>query len=201
MRKRYDQSYFDKWYRGAQRVNAPAEVRRKVSLAVAMTEYFLRRPLRSVLDIGCGEGAWLDHLRALRTNVEYMGLDSSDYVVRRFGRKRNIRRATFGELPSLRLARKFDLIVCSDVLHYVDDAEIRNGTREIVRLLDGVAFIEVLTKEDEVTGDLLEMKRRPSKWYRKTFADAGLMHVAPYCFLAPSLFANAAELDIPYPPG
>ena len=51
------------------------------------------------------------------------------------------------------------------------------------------------------TGDLLEMKRRPSKWYRKTFADAGLVHVAPYCFLAPSLFANAAELDIPYPPG
>src|SRR6185369_7322422 len=98
MPKRYDQSYFDKWYRGKQRVNAPSEVRRKVHLAIVLTEYFTRRQIRSVLDIGCGEGAWLEHLRALRPGVAYLGLDSSDYVVRRFGRKRNIRQATFGEL-------------------------------------------------------------------------------------------------------
>jgi SAM-dependent methyltransferase len=195
--KRYDKSYFDKWYRGAERVNSPAEVRRKVHLAVATTEYFTKRPLRSVLDIGCGEGAWLEHLRALRTNIEYMGLDSSDYVVRSFGGKRNIHRAAFGELPSLRLNRKFDLVICSDVLHYVPDAEIRAGIAEIVRLLDGVAFIEVLTKEDDIEGDLHDMKRRPAKWYRRTFADAGLMSVGPYCFLAPSLFAIASELEIP----
>jgi len=201
MPKKYDRSYFDKWYRGTQRVNSPAEVRRKVHLAVAATEYFTKRPLQSVLDVGCGEGAWLEHLRALRTNIEYMGVDASEYVVRRFGRKRNIRRATFGELPSLRLTKKFDLIVCSDVLHYLDDEEIRIGIREMARLLVGVAFIEVLTKEDDIIGDTQQMKRRPAKWYRKTFADAGLIHVAPYCFVAPSLFATAAELEIPHPPG
>ena len=201
MPKKYDQSYFDKWYRGTQRVNSPAEVRRKVHLAVAATEYFTKRPLQSVLDVGCGEGAWLEHLRALRTNIEYMGVDESEYVVRRFGHKRNIRRATFGELPSLRLTKKFDLIVCSDVLHYLDDEEIRIGIREIARLLVGVAFIEVLTKEDDIIGDTQQMKRRPAKWYRKTFADAGLIHVAPYCFVAPSLFATSAELEIPHPPG
>jgi len=195
--KRYDQSYFDKWYRGAHRVSSPAEVRRKVTLAVVVAEYFLHRQLRSVLDIGCGEGAWLDHLRALRPAIAYTGLDPSEYAVRRFGLKRNIRRASFGELPSLRIAEKFDLIVCSDVLHYVGDREIRAGANEIARLLTGVAFIEVLTKEDSVTGDLQDMKRRPAKWYRKTFADARLMSVAPYCYAAPSLFAMASELEIP----
>ena len=35
----------------------------------AMAEYFLRRPMRTVLDIGCGEGAWLPHLRALRPKI------------------------------------------------------------------------------------------------------------------------------------
>jgi len=199
--KRYDKAYFDKWYRGAQRVNSPADVRRKVHLAIAVTEYFLKRAIRSVLDIGCGEGAWFDHLRALRANVEYVGLDPSEYVVRRFGKRRNIRRAAFGDLSSLKIRRQFDLVVCSDVLHYVDDAEIRAGVAEIARITAGVAFIEVLTKEDDIEGDLNDMKRRPAKWYLRTFADAGLLNVAPYCYLAPSLFANAAELELPHPIG
>src|ERR1044071_7680440 len=38
--KRYDKAYFDKWYR-RERVNSPADIRRKVALAVAQTEYWL----------------------------------------------------------------------------------------------------------------------------------------------------------------
>src|SRR6478752_6515210 len=102
--KRYDRAYFDKWYRDEQ-VNSPAEVRRKVVLAVAATEYFLQRSIRSVLDVGCGEGQWLTHLRAIRPRVRYAGLDSSPYVVRQYGKARNIRRASFGELPSLQLTK------------------------------------------------------------------------------------------------
>ena len=54
--KRYDRAYFDHWYRGRNRVSSRDEVRRKVALAVAACEYFIRHPLRSVLDVGCGEG-------------------------------------------------------------------------------------------------------------------------------------------------
>lgn len=182
MPKHYDRAYFDKWYRDEQ-INSPAEVRRKVMLAVATAEYFLQRNIRSVLDIGCGEGAWLPHLRALRPRVRYLGLDSSAYVVRKFGRARNIRRATFGELPSLKLRNTFDLVVCSDVLHYVPDAEIKAGIREIVRLCEGVAYLEALTKEDDIIGDLEGLIARPASWYRKVFTNAGLEHVAPYTWL------------------
>ena len=192
--KRYDRAYFDKWYRD-ERVNAPAEVRRKVFLAVATAEYFLQRSIRSVLDVGCGEGQWLPHLRAIRPNVRYLGLDSSAYVVRHFGKSRNIKRASFGDLPSLRLTRKFDLIVCSDVLHYVGDQEIKNGLQEIVRLCEGVAFLEVLTKEDDVIGDLEGMISRPAAWYRKTFERAGLVHVAPYTWLGKPLQPIASALE------
>ena len=94
------------------------------ALAVTTAEYFLRRPVGNVLDVGCGEGAWLPHLRALRPRVQYLGLDSSDYAVERFGRARNIRKATFGDLPKLKLG-VYDLVVCSDVLHYVPDPALR----------------------------------------------------------------------------
>src|SRR5260221_5398285 len=143
--KQYDETYFDKWYRGRARVHAACELQRKVALAVASADYLRSRQVRTVLDVGCGEGAWQTELRALRPRLSYLGLDPSDYAVARFGRERNIRRAAFAELESLHLTRKFDLVVCSDVLHYVPDAEIRRGVTELVRLTTGIAYLERLT--------------------------------------------------------
>ena len=70
--KTYDRDYFERWYRrggigGAQRLA------RKVALAVATAEYHLERPVRSVLDIGCGEGAWRAPLLKLRPKARYLG--------------------------------------------------------------------------------------------------------------------------------
>lgn len=193
MTKRYDRQYFDKWYR-RRRINTHAEVRRKVMLALNVCEYFLRRPVRSVLDIGCGEGAWYPHLRVVRRNVEYIGIDSSEYALERFGESRYLRKGTFGELRKVR--GTFDLVVCSDVLHYLSTAEIRAGLPDLVRLTEGLAFIEVLTSEDDIVGDLDEIERRPEAWYRSQFGRAGLTWVAPYCWLSRSLRDSAAELEI-----
>jgi SAM-dependent methyltransferase len=193
--KRYDQAYFDKWYRGRTRVHAEGEVRRKVALAVATTEYFLRRTLRSVLDIGCGEGAWQPHLRAIRPRVSYTGVDSSEYAVTRFGRERNIRRGSLGGLAAAGVTRRFDLVVCSDVLHYVPDAELRRGLPELVRHAGGVAYLEVLTADDDIVGDLEGLHRRPSNWYRRLFASSGLHACGPYLWLAPPLLGSAAQLE------
>jgi SAM-dependent methyltransferase len=197
MTKQYDKQYFDYWYRRG-RVTEPAEVRRKVTLAVTMTEYFLHRKIRTVLDIGCGEGAWRAHLRALRPNVSYTGLDSSDYAVERFGRTRNIRKATFGDLPSLG-SGVYDLVVCSDVMHYVPDAELRAGIPAIADATDGMAFLEVLTREDEIVGDLQNFLRRPASAYRKLFTASKLTPVGPYCWLGPGFYEAIAELEKPYP--
>jgi SAM-dependent methyltransferase len=195
MPKQYDKAYFDRWYRGRKtRVSTHAEVRLKISLAVAVTEYFLRRPLRTVLDIGCGEGAWFPHLRALRPRVVYTGLDSSEYAITRFGKERNIRKASFGDLPKLKLG-VYDLVVCSDVLHYVPEDEIRAGIKTVAEVTDGVAFLEVLTKEDEVVGDLEAFFRRPAAWYRKLFAGTGMTFVAPYSWVSPAFKDAVAELE------
>lgn len=197
MTKEYDRAYFDRWYRHDEtRVNSRAEVRRKVVLAVAMTEYFIRRPIRTVLDVGCGEGAWLPHLRTLRPGISYTGFDSSDYVVRRFGRTRNIRKAAFGDLPSINLD-VYDLVVCSDVMHYVPDDELRAGIRSLAAVTDGMAFLEVLTREDDIFGDLNALIKRPAAWYRKTFSSAGLTFAGPYCWLGPAFKNGVAELEAP----
>jgi len=103
MRKTYDQAYFDKWYRDPRHaVRSTAALKRKVAMVVAQAEYYLGRPIRNVLDVGCGEGVWRAPLMALRPDIEYRGLDSSEYVVRRYGSRRNIGLARFGQLAELR---------------------------------------------------------------------------------------------------
>ena len=193
--KHYDRAYFDRWYRQTEtRVTSDAELRRKVSLAVVVAEYFLSRPIRTVLDVGCGEGAWRKPLLALRPQVRYAGIDGSEYVVKRFGKSRNIVQGSFGDLPRMDLG-VYDLVVCSDVLHYVPDEELRRGLGPLAEATDGVAYIEVLSSEDDITGDLQAFFHRPASWYRATFARAGLTPVAPYCWLSPAFRDTLAALE------
>jgi SAM-dependent methyltransferase len=197
--KRYDRAYFDRWYRKREtRVSSSSDVRRKVTLAVSMAEYFLHRRLRTVLDIGCGEGAWLRHLRALRPQVQYQGIDASDYAVKRFGRSRNIIKGAFGDLPDLDLG-VYDLVICSDVMHYVPDDEIDRGIGALVAATDAIAFLEVLTKEDDIEGDLDAFIHRPAAWYRRTFHRAGLIPAGPYCWLSPAFRDAVAGLEATSP--
>jgi SAM-dependent methyltransferase len=197
MTKTYDRAYFDRWYRSRKhRVHDQGEVKRKVHLAVASAEYFLRHPIRNVLDIGAGEGAWHKHLRSLRRDIQYFGIDPSDYVVQRFGAQRNIRKGGFGDLHTLR-GLEFDLVVCSDVLHYVSEKEIKRGLPALVRLTGGAAFIEVLTREDDIVGDLDGLIQRPAAWYKRLFARGGLTHAAPYTWLSRRMAKMATELELP----
>lgn len=196
MTKTYDRAYFDKWYRHPQHsVASPAELRRKVALAVALAEYYLGRPIRNVLDVGCGEAPWRAHLRALRPEASYRGLDASEYVVARYGRSRNIGLARFGQLEHLRFDQRFDLIVCSDVLHYLKPAEIRAGLLGVADMLEGVAFLEAFTRQDDPAGDLQGFVSRNAAWYLREFRAAGLLPCGSHAYLGPRLQRKVAALE------
>lgn len=197
MPKVYDRAYFDKWYRHpGHSVSSKRELERKVALAVATAEYYLARKIVNVLDIGCGEGVWHAPLRRLRPDVEYLGLDSSEYAIARYGRARNLRLATIGDLSELRFDRPFDLIVCSDTIHYIRSAELRRGLRGIVEMLDGVAFLELFTSNDAPEGDKTGFIARTPAWYRREFRTAGLMPCGTHCYIGPRLIGRVAELEI-----
>jgi SAM-dependent methyltransferase len=196
-RKSYDEAYFTKWYRDPRtRVHTPDAVRRKVRMVVGITEYFLGRKLRSVLDVGAGEGTWGVELRRMRPGIRYLGVDPSEYVVAKHGRRRNIRLGSFEELPSLSLGRGFDLIVCADMLQYIPEPVLRRGVRHLASLLSGVAFLEAYTTGDEMEGDLDDWHPRTKSRYRRIFADAGLVACGAHCYLTPKVAENAVELEL-----
>lgn len=195
---RYDQAYFDHWYRG-QGFGSRARLDRKVAFAVGSAEYLLERPLRSVLDVGCGEGVWQPAVHRLRPRARYVGIDPSSYAVNRFGRRRNLRLGGLGELGQVvGLAEgPFDLVVCVDVLGYVPDPEVRAGLAAIAARLGGIALIEVFTSEDEFDGDTDAYLRRSAKTYQKWFQKAGLARIGPHLYVGDALRPTLTALEHP----
>ena len=164
-RKRYDRAYFDRWNRNpGRRVRAPAELERRVRMVLGIAEHLLERPVRSVLDVGCGEGAWQPVLRRLQPRAGYLGLDPSPYVLRRFGARRNIRPGRLSDLAAARPSGPYDLVLCTDVLHYVGAVELRRGLAQLRELVGGIAYLSVLTTADAPRGDLRVCLRRTPSW-------------------------------------
>ena len=173
-----------------------AELReRKVRLAVAASEFMLGRPITSVLDVGCGEGSWRAVLRRLRPGLEYIGVDPSEYVVRRFGRRRNIRPGSFEGIGQLGIKRKFDLIVCADVLMYVPDDALRRGLAALRKLARGLAYIESYTTGDDMVGDFDGWIHRSEAFYRKVFKQAGFVACGLHCWAPREQLSLLAEME------
>lgn len=192
--KTYDRDYFDRWYR-KRAIQAPGVLARKAALAVASAEYYLGRPLRSVVDVGCGEGRWRAALHAIRPGIDYLGIDSSEYAVRRYGRNRNLRLARFAQLDSLRFGPSADLLVCSDVLHYLPSAEFKRGLSGFAEMCHGIAFIEAFCRGDDIEGDLDGYIARPVSFYRRALSDAGFTDAGAQIWLAAAIAAEAMALE------
>jgi SAM-dependent methyltransferase len=194
--KRYDQAYFDRWYRHpSHRIGDRADLERRVGMVVGVAEYLLGRPLRTVLDVGCGEARWRAPLRRRCPGIHYVGVDSSRYVVGRYGRTRGIRLGSLGTLSEVGLEAPFDLVVCADMLHYVPLAELRRGLSTVRALTGGIAFLEALTTADGVAGDTRGFHRRGAAVYRRLFREAGLVQCGPHCWAGPALVGRMAALE------
>jgi len=196
--KLYDRHYFDRWYRrGASRIEGAAELRRRVAVAVALAERALDRPLRTVLDVGCGEGRWRGELLKLRPRLSYAGVDPSPYVVQRFGARRGLRQGSFAEIGGLGLDGPYDLVICADVLHYLADDELDRGLPALAAQVGGLAWLEALCREDEIEGDLRGLVLRPAAAYRRRFRGLGLAHAGAHGWLGRELahVPGALELD------
>ena len=152
--------------------------------------------MRNALDIGCGEGLWRAALRRERPQLAYAGIDSSAYVVKRFGARRNIRLGDIASLDALAIRGSFDVIICNDVLHYVPTPALRSGMRAIAKKLRGVAYLGLFTSANDVEGDMKTFLKRPPSFYRREFERAGLRSVGMHCWIPEHLAEDRAALEL-----
>ena len=193
----FDRRFFDKWDRGDDpRFRAGAARRRHAMGAISAAEYLLERPVRRVLDVGCGEGEWRAVLRSLRPAAYYAGIDTSEYVVRRFGGRRNIGLGGFGTLGDVPDLESFDLVVCVDALHYMTPAEIRRGAAVLGGRLQGVALLHAFARGDAYEGDVGGITGRRATWYRRTFRSAGLTPIGLGGWVGRPLAGTLSALEL-----
>jgi SAM-dependent methyltransferase len=193
--KRYDQAYFQRWYRG--RALDGAALRRQVELAVVLTEAMIASRLRSVFDVGAGEGRWRTELRRLRPGVSYVGVEPSEWAVNKWGRRRNLIRGDLLSIDRLGLSGPFDLVIVSDVLHYLPTGVVRRGLLAVAPFVDGLLFAPTFTPADDITGDRVQFQQRRAATYRQAFASAGLRQVGPWAWTPRDRYEDLAELERP----
>ena len=103
--------------------------------------------------------------------ARYMGLEASEYLCSRYGWLRGSIADYVPRAPS-------DLVVCYDVLQYLDDREAARVRSRILRRLTRAAlYVSALTGEDwRANCDRKRTDRavhlRPGEWYRRRLSAA-----------------------------
>ena len=175
------------------RVVTPAEMARRAELIAAFVRHGELR-VRRILDAGCGLGLMRAPLLERLPGARYTGLEASPYLCERYGWEQ-------GSLANWTHRRPFDLVVCYDVLQYLDARDAAAAIRRLGRLCSGVLHFGALTLEDwreycdrRLTDRAVHL--RSADWYlsrlRPGLRECGVRHVRPAGRSPASLGARAA---------
>ena len=162
---RFDQAYYQRFYFDPRTaVTSRAEMRARARLIGAFTAH-IGLPVLRVLDAGCGTGMLRAPLRRLLPKIEYVGLETSEYLCRRYGWQS-------GRLQDYRPETPFDLVICYDVLQYLQAREAASALANFARLCRGVLYFSALTRRDwQMNCDRSRtdsrVHLRSAEWYRE----------------------------------
>jgi SAM-dependent methyltransferase len=176
-------------------VKSPTELRRQVEFVVRQAEWVLGRPVRHVLDVGCGEGQWRPQIQRLRPRVTYDGVDPSEYAVRRFGARRGLQLGGIEDLDALPLRNRYDLVICCGMLNYLSPSVFRGGVSQVSRRTGGLAYLEIFTGVDAFEGDTDWPAPRPVAWYRRVIREAGLHPVGMHGYVPTAQRERVSSLE------
>jgi SAM-dependent methyltransferase len=158
-------AYFKQFYlTRSTRVVTPAEMRTRARLIAAILAQ-AGVPVRRILDAGCGIGLLQAPFSEVLPRARYQGLDASSYLCERFGWIQ-------GSVVDYAARRPSDLVVCYDVLQYLDDRAAGRAIANLARLTRAALYVSALTRED--WRDNCDRSRtdravhlRPGDWYRR----------------------------------
>jgi SAM-dependent methyltransferase len=161
--REFDATYYARYYFNEDtRVAEPAYYD-NLARFIAAYSGLLSVRMRSILDLGCGTGTFKKPLLKRFPKSRYCGVDVSAYACERYGWER-------GSVVDY-VADPFDLVVCHDVLQYLNTNDAKQAMRNLDVLCDGLLYFSVLTTEDwEENCDRsrtdADVTLRPAEWYR-----------------------------------
>ena len=161
----FDSAYFRKYYfNAATRVTTAAEMRRRAQLIAAVVRQ-AGIPVRTILDAGCGVGLLRKPFAAALPRARYQGLEASEYLCARY-------RWTQGSVVDFAPRTPSDLVICYDVLQYLDDRAAARAIANLARLTRSALYVSALTEQDwrancDRTRTDRSVHLRSADWYRR----------------------------------
>ncbi len=168
MTEQFDRAYYQRFYFDRRTaVTNRAEMNARGRLIAAMAEH-LGLAVRSILDAGCGVGLLRAPLKRSLRRASYTGLEVSQYLCRRHG-------WIHGGIQDFTRKATYDLVICYDVLQYLDATQTRRALKNLARVCRGLLYFGVLTREDwEENCDQSRtdpaVSLRGGAWYRRELA-------------------------------
>ncbi len=160
----FDRDYYQRYYYNPRTaVTDRREMRSRARLIAAYAEH-VNLPVRRILDAGCGTGLLRAPLKRMLPRASYTGLESSGYLCDRYGWER-------GDIESFRSSTPFDLVICYDVLQYLEAGTARRALGNLSRLCRGVLYFTALTRADwehncDRSRTDSNVHLRGAQWYR-----------------------------------
>ena len=161
----FDRAYYQRFYFDPRTaVTSRAEMAARARMIAASLDY-IGLPVRSILDAGCGVGLLRAPLKKALPRATYTGFETSEYLCERYGWKH-------GTLETLKFRERFDLVICYDVMQYLDPAAARTAIANLARACRGALYFGALTLEDwrencdQSRTDRIPGLRRDA-WYRR----------------------------------
>ena len=161
----FDQAYYRRFYYDPRTaVTSRTEMRARARLIGAFSAH-IGLPVRRILDAGCGTGLLRAPLLRALPKAAYVGLEASEYLCRRYGWQP-------GQVQDLRPDVPFDLLICYDVLQYLEAREAARALANFARLCRGVLYFSALTRRDwQMNCDRsrtdARVHLRSAEWYRE----------------------------------
>lgn len=162
--QRFDAAYYRRFYEDPQtRAGTVASARRQAAFIAAYLKY-MELPVRSIVDLGCGMGRLLRALGRAFPRARCVGVEYSEYLCQKYGWEHS-------SVQDYQAAEPFDLVVCDDVLSYLDEDQCSAALTNIAQLCQGAAFLGLITAEDREVADFdrtdPDQHLRPASWYRR----------------------------------
>lgn len=168
MKTRFDRGYYEKYYLDSKTAAVSSTEMRARALLIAAYTGHVGLPVRRILDAGCGIGLLRAPLLRALPRAQYTGLEISDYLCQRYGWVQ-------GTIDAYRPRRPFDLVICYDVMQYLDDRSAARALANFGRLCRGVLYISALTSRDwkhncDQARTDRDVHLRSGQWYRLRLA-------------------------------